>query len=290
MFSFKYFLLILIFLLTPLLISGIVKKTRARAQGRKGPPLLQPYYDFVRTYFKVPIDNPNSNFFSEIAPYTAILAMSCAWTIVVFEWTSFIALLFLIALYRISITSFAMETGTSFGGLGTSREILLSVSAEPVIVLLVLLAGSNIQIASSLKGILLGVLFLGASFVVVLAEIAKPPFDDPRTHLELTMVHEAMLLEASGRSLALFELASTLKISTFFALIIRIIFDHSKSYLSGYISIIEDIALLIGCMILAALLGFWESISVRRKWSWNVELIGMIFLFMLVLGTMVKLS
>lgn len=281
---------VVIFLFLPLIAGGIIRKIRARAQGRKGPPVLQNFYDFVRLFQKKPIDGPNSGFYSEVAPVFALFACLIFWSIVVFEWTSFLLIPFFLALYRLSIVSYAMETGTSFGGLGASRETLLSISAEPIILLSILIAQSKIQIAFNWIGLVLGIMLLSSFMVAVLAELAKPPFDDPRTHLELTMVHEAMLLEASGRSMAFFEASSQIKIASFFTLLIRIGFEHSEILDDPTIPrYIINLLIIPGALLLSALVGYWEASSVRRKWSWVPEIMGMTFLFILVLGTLIKL-
>jgi formate hydrogenlyase subunit 4 len=136
-------LLFIMFVTVPLLAGGIIRKIRAMAQGRKGPPLLQNINDIMRLIQKEPVDGPNSGIFAEISPAIVALTGVMIWSIVVFEWVSFIIIPFFLSLQRLAITGFAMETGTSFGGLGTSREILLSISAEPIIILIILVAQSQ---------------------------------------------------------------------------------------------------------------------------------------------------
>ncbi|MBK8395310.1 MAG: NADH-quinone oxidoreductase subunit H [Leptospiraceae bacterium] len=287
--SINYIILTLIFAIFPIIAGGIIRKVRARAQGRKGPPLLQNFYDLNRSLKKKPVDGFNSGFFAEVSPMLVCISGAIMWSIAVFEWTPFILIPFFLALQRVAITSFAMETGSSFGGLGTSREILLSISSEPILLLSILVAQSKMQLSFSWVGIILGVLFLGALMVAVLAELARPPFDDPRTHLELTMVHEAMLLEASGKTLGLFELGYQLKISTLFVLVVRIGLEHSR-FIDRVISKpMENAITFFGAIGIAVIVGYWESISVRRKWTWIPEVMGITLLFILVLGTLVKL-
>lgn len=286
-----YIILIILFFILPVLAGGIIRKVRARAQGRKGPPVLQNLNDVIRSVQKTPVDGVFSGIFSEVAPVFIVFASFAVWTIVVFEWTAFIFIPFFLVMQRLCITGFAMETGTSFGGLGTSRETLLSIIAEPTIILVILVAQSKMNLEFTWVGVVLGMLFLFASVVAFMAEMARPPFDDPRTHLELTMVHEAMLLEASGRTLAFFEIAYQLKIASFLVLIIKIALEHSfiinELGLPIYAS---SILALLGGLVMAAGIGFWESICARRKWSWVPEIMGLTFLFLLVLGTLVKLE
>ncbi len=277
-----------VFLLVPLLASGIIRKIRAKAQGRKGPPLLQPIFDIWRAFQKQPVDGYYSGIFAEIAPWISIFTSTLIWSIVVFEWIPFIAIPFLLMLQRISITGFAMETGTSFGGLGTSREILISLASEPILILIILIAQSAIVVDDSWVSLAFGFLFLSATFVVFLGELLKPPFDDPRTHLELTMVHEAMLLEASGRTFALFELSYQFKLSAFLAFLIKLAMEHSK-FFSSQKAYVNDIIVFCTTIFICFFIGFWESFSIRRKWKYVPEIMGLTYLFILVLGTLVKL-
>jgi len=281
----------LVFIIAPFYASGILRKVRARVQGRKGPPILQPFYDMVKFFKKTPKDNPNSGPFAEISPALAVYSSLFLWSIVTFEWVPFLLIPFFLALYRFSLVSFAMETATSFGGLGSSREILLSVMAEPTIILMILVAQSHIEISLTPVGALVGILFLILSFIAILAELNKPPFDDPRTHLELTMVHEAMLLESSGKSLGAFELAYQLKYVSLLGFIIKLAVEHSKIiYNTDLTLLFREAVVLPGILVLSIIMGLWEGISVRRKWSWVPEFMGLAFLSILILGTLVKLS
>jgi formate hydrogenlyase subunit 4 len=283
-------ILVFIFLFFPIIPGGIIRKIRAMAQGRKGPPLLQNLYDFQRLFSKNPVDGVNANTFAAISPYLSVYAVLFVWSIVLFEWIPFLMIPFFLGLIRICITGFAMETGSSFGGLGTSRELLLYVCSEPIIVLSLLVAQSNIHLDFNFVSALLGILFFGAMLVGILTETSKPPFDDPRTHLELTMVHEAMLLEASGRTLALFELSSHIKLTSLLFLLFKIGVEHSNfPLLESYGHIPSTFAIVFGVISISILVGYWESISVRRKWRWVPEILGLTFLILIALGTLVKL-
>jgi len=285
----NYIILFLFFIIFPIIAGGIIRKVRARAQGRKGPPLLQNFYDLTRLLKKKPIDGIHSGFFAEVSPMLVCVSGIIMWSIAVFEWMPFLLIPFFLVLQRVTTIAFAMETGSSFGGLGTSREMLLSISSEPILLLSILVSQSQLQLSFSWVGIILGSLFLGALMVAVLAELARPPFDDPRTHLELTMVHEAMLLEASGKTMGLFELGYQLKIATLFALVVRIGLEHSKFVDRTISKPTENIVAFLGAILLAIFVGYWESVSVRRKWTWIPEVMGITLLFILVLGSLVKL-
>ncbi|MDX1960934.1 MAG: NADH-quinone oxidoreductase subunit H [Leptospiraceae bacterium] len=285
-----YLMLFFFFLLFPIYLGGIVRKVRAMVQGRKGPSILQSFYDIVRYMKKRPIDNSNSGFFAEVAPPISILAGLCIWSLVVFEWTSLLLIPCFLLLQRLCITGFGMETGSSFGGLGTSREILLGVVSEPLIVIGLIVAVSKFQVTINVVGLIVGFLFISAFTLALLAEMSKPPFDDPRTHLELTMVHEAMLLEASGRTLGAFEIGSNLKVASLLTLIMKVSFEHTSFYIPQTNSVlIKDILLIFGAVFLSCLLGYWEAVSVRRKWQWIPEMMGITLLFLLALGSLIKL-
>lgn len=283
--------LVFLFVCLPFLLTGIFRKVRAYAQGRRGPRLIQFYLEICKSFLKHPVVNNNFSSISMLAPRIVIYSSLMIWSIVLFEWAPFILIPFFLALYRFAYIGFAMEGATSFGGMASGREILLSVMVEPTFILMILAAQSHIEISETPQGILIGLLFLTLSFIAILAELAKPPFDDPRTHLELTMVHEAMILEASGRQLAFFELASSIKLSALLVFLVKLALEHSKLFKSNYLNgINQEFLILPAVVLLAILIGFWEANSVRRKWTWIPEFMGLAFIAILILGTLVKLS
>src|SRR5690242_10724043 len=122
------------FCLIPLLGPGLLRKTRARAQQKKGPRLLQPWFDITRILKKQPIDGTNSGVFTEIAPIVFFIGGIFVWSVVAFRWAPILFVLLFLAIQYVSLICFAMETGTSFGGLGTSREMLLTTMAKPILI------------------------------------------------------------------------------------------------------------------------------------------------------------
>lgn len=285
------FFLFFLFLFLPVITVGISRKFRALFMGRKGPSVFLFFFDLKRMYSKSKVESNSSGEFAKIAPNLALYSSLIVWSIVLFEWSPYIFIPFFLALYRIAMIGFAMETGTSFGGMASAREVLLSVMSEPTMILMILVAQSHIEISETPQGLLIGILFLSLSFVVVLADLSKPPFDDPRTHLELTMVHEAMLLEASGKSFFSFELAAGIKQASLFVFLIKLALEHSKLLKRSLLTEeSRDILILPAVILLSILLGYIESISVRRKWSWIPEFMGLLFISILVLGTLVKLT
>lgn len=229
--------MVIVLALAPLL-TGFVRKVKARLLRRHGPPLLQPYRDLARLLRKDAVIAENASWLFRAAPYLVFAATWVAAALVptfaaglVFSWTAdLIAIIALLGAARFFLALAGMDIGTAFGGIGSSREMMISSLAEPAMMLtmfaLALVAGST-QL-STLSAVLAGPeiglrvslgMALVALVIVALAENARIPVDNPSTHLELTMVHEAMVLEYSGRHLAMIELASMLKLTLYLSLI-----------------------------------------------------------------------
>lgn len=227
----------LVLLLAPLL-TGFVRKVKAHLLRRRGPSLLQPYRDLLRLLRKESVVAENASWLFRTAPYLIFAATWVAAALVptfaaglTFSWTAdLIALTALLASARFFLTLAGMDVGTSFGGIGSSRDVMIATLAEPAMLLIVftlaLVAGSTqlSTIAAVMRSPEVGLrvslaLALIALVMVAIAENARIPVDNPATHLELTMVHEAMVLEYSGRHLAMIEFASSLKLLLYIALI-----------------------------------------------------------------------
>lgn len=282
---------ILAFISLPFLCGGILQKIRSYAQGRRGAPVLQILYDTVRMIKKSPIDGPFSGFFSESSAIFAFAFGLVLWSLVSFEWASLLLIPFLIGMIRFATVAYAVENGTSFGGMGAARETLLFIFGEPILILVLVVLESNVVFHENFAHISFAILFFLGATLIVLSELAKPPFDDPRTHLELTMVHEAMLLEASGRTRAFFELAHQFKTASLFLLLTKLGLEHVEVFLGvSSVPIWKELASFGGAILLSALIGYWEANSTRRKWIWIPELLGLNFIFMLILGILLKLG
>jgi formate hydrogenlyase subunit 4 len=229
--------MLLVLLLAPLL-TGFVRKVKARLLRRVGPPLLQPYLDLVRLLRKEAVLAENASWLFRVIPYLIFATTWVAAALVptfaiglLFSWTAdLIAIIALLGAARFFLALAGMDVGTAFGGIGSSREAMFATFAEPAMIMIVftlaLIAGST-QL-SSIAALMLssGVglrvslgLALIALIMVAIAENARVPVDNPATHLELTMVHEAMVLEYSGRHLAVIELAASLKLLLYMSLI-----------------------------------------------------------------------
>lgn len=220
------------------LLTGFVRKVKARLMRRNGPPLLQPYYDLARLLRKEAIVAHGASWVFRAAPYLILALTWVAASVVPVFATGLpfagagdlIVITALLGAARFALSLAGMDIGTAFGGIGTSREVMIGALAEPAMLMVVftlaIIAGSTqlSTIADIFSSAEIGLrvsagLALLALAMVAIAENARIPVDNPATHLELTMVHEAMVLEYSGRHLAMIELAAALKLLLYVSLI-----------------------------------------------------------------------
>lgn len=227
----------LVLVLAPLL-TGFVRKAKARLLRRQGAPVLQPYRDLLRLLRKEVVLAESASWLFRAAPYLIFATTWVAAALVpsfaaglLFSWSAdLIAIIALLASARFFLALAGLDVGTSFGGIGSSREVMIASLAEPAMIMIVftlaLLAGTT-QL-SGIAGFMLEAnvglrvslgLALIALIMVAIAENARIPVDNPATHLELTMVHEAMVLEYSGRHLAMIEAAAALKLLLYVSLL-----------------------------------------------------------------------
>jgi formate hydrogenlyase subunit 4 len=219
------------------LLTGLVRRLKARLNRRRGPPLLQPYRELWRLLHKEVVLAESASWLFRVAPYLIFAATWVAAALVPtfavgleFSWAAdLIAIIAFLGTARFFQALAGMDVGTSFGGIGSSREMMIASLAEPAMLMIVftvaLIAGST-QLSTVAEVMQSGVglrvslaLALVALVMVAIAENGRIPIDNPATHLELTMVHEAMVLEYSGRHLALIELAQSLKLVLYVSLI-----------------------------------------------------------------------
>jgi len=234
--------LALVLALAPLL-TGLVRRLKAHLLRRQGPPLLQPYRDLLRLLRKEVVLAHSASWLFRVVPYlvftttwvAAALVPTFAAGLVFSHAADMIAIVALLGSARFLLALAGLDVGTSFGGIGSSREMMIASLAEPAMLMVVftlsLLAGSTqlSSIAASMQSPEVGLrvslaLALVGLVMVALAENARIPVDNPATHLELTMVHEAMILEYSGRHLALIEAASYLKLLLYLSVIVCVFF------------------------------------------------------------------
>lgn len=213
------------------LLQGIVRAVKARFQSRRGPPLLQSYYDLAKLFTRAEIVADSASVIQHLAPWAVLGAMlAAAMFIPVFGAATplttegdLLVVIGLLALSRAALTLGGLDTGSAFGQMGSSRELAVGALVEPA--LLLSLAALAVATGTTRLGEIAAVgghdgpaffdlqwaLALLALIIVTLAETGRIPVDNPDTHLELTMIHEAMLLEYSGRSLGVLHLAGMVK-------------------------------------------------------------------------------
>jgi formate hydrogenlyase subunit 4 len=229
--------LVVVLSIAPLL-TGYVRKLKAHLLRRRGPPVLQPYRDLLKLIRKEVVLADNASWVFRVAPYlifattliAAALVPTFATGLVFGSAADFIAIVALLGSARFVLALAGLDVGTSFGGIGSSREMMVASLAEPAMLMIVftlsLLAGSTqlSSVSTFMQGPDVGLrvslaMALVGLIMVAIAENARIPVDNPATHLELTMIHEAMILEYSGRHLALIEAAASLKLLLYLSLI-----------------------------------------------------------------------
>jgi formate hydrogenlyase subunit 4 len=229
--------LLLVLLLAPLL-TGYVRRVKAHLLRRRGPPLVQPYRDLLKLIRKEVVIAENASWVFRVAPYivfaTTLVAASLVPTfatgLMFSPAADLIAIVALLGSARFALALAGLDVGTSFGGIGSSREMMIASLAEPAMLMIVftvsLLAGSTqlSSVSAFMQGPEVGLrvslaMALVGLIMVAIAENARIPVDNPATHLELTMVHEAMILEYSGRHLAVIEAAASIKLLLYLSLV-----------------------------------------------------------------------
>lgn len=275
---------LLVPLISPLLI-GVIRLTKARFQNRRGASVLQPYADVMKLFHKDEVISKDASWVSRAAPYliftvtvVAALGVPLATTAsVLHPLSDFLVLIYLFALGTFFLALAGMDAGSAFGGFGSSREMTIAALAEGgllVTLLAVALVAGTGNVADMVTAletlpILSGAPLLLAAvgfFIVLLAENARMPIDNPATHLELTMVHEAMILEYSGKRLALLEWAAANKLTIFFVLAANLFvpWGVATSLASG--AILGSLGLLlVKLLVLALAVGTLESIIAKLR-------------------------
>ena len=289
--------LLMAVLLAPVL-TGWVNQCRAWLQNRSAPPLLQTWYTLNKLLHKEVLLAHNASTLFRAAPYVLFSCMALAAAIVPTLSTDLvfspaadvIALVGLFALARVFIALAGMDVGTSFGSLGARREMFIGFLAEPAL-LMIFFTASLISQSTSLSTIVEtlahrefviypSLAFSGVAFTMVsLAENARVPVDNPTTHLELTMVHEAMILEYSGRHLALVEWAASLKLFAYSCLGIALFFPFGIPETSGPLALLTAMVIVVLKLAVGGLLlALIETVSAKMRIFRAPEFLGTAFL------------
>ena len=260
----------LLFITTAPLLAGWIKHNKCRWQNRRAPPLWQPYSDLKKLFRKESVIAEDASWIFRATPYlilgTTLLAASVVPVIATDLPTAAIAdvmvLVGFFALARFFLALAGMDIGTAFGGMGASREMTLASLTEPAMLMAVFtlaMTASTTNLSTTIETVLSQGLVLRPSFIfaalglmmVAVAETGRIPIDNPTTHLELTMVHEAMILEYSGRHLAMIEWANQIKLMIYGVLIANLFIPwgiatefNQKALLMGGVAIIAKLALL----------------------------------------------
>jgi formate hydrogenlyase subunit 4 len=267
-------------LLAAPLLAGVINKTKAFFAGRKGRPLLQLYYDIIKLFKKDFIYSKTTSWIFRAGPQVGMASMIIVLGIMPLPGMrapfafdgDFLLLFYLLGLVRFFTVLAALDTGSSFEGMGASREVLFSALTEPV-VFFILSSLVFISKHYSLSSVLLNIdpftagrvapeiIILGiAFFIIMLAENSRIPFDDPDTHLELTMIHEVMVLDYGSADLGLILYGASLKLWVFGILLVQMILPVYTDNI-----IISMAAALGGMLALAVLIGIIESVMARLR-------------------------
>jgi len=293
----EYFQFLIIVFFSPLL-NGVIKKMKAKMQGRVGPGIFQPYYDLIRLFRKDMVISVVASWIFKATPYIVLIsAISASMLVpVITIKTPFgsigdvIALIYILALGRFFMALAGLDTGTSFGGEGSSREMTVTILVEPMMMLSIFTAAisagsTNIAKIAETQSALYSpshILALAAFTVAILAETGRIPVDNPDTHLELTMIHEGMLLEYSGRYLALMEWAHYIKQMLLFTLTADIFFPAGIANSSDPYSLAVSAGIYILKMLFMAVsIALIESTRAKMRFFQLPSLLGGAFVLAL---------
>ena len=300
----------LIMALAPLM-SGLVSKFKALMQGRVGASVFQPYRDLAKLVRKDAVTSKSCSWLFRGVPYVCMASMIILAMMTPFIYTGVLApfgdlvtVVYIFTMFRFAMVLGGLEGGSTFGGMGSSREMMMSVLIEPALLLsiatLAVLSGAGTDmgdISSAISALGMAavgpaLILAGASFMMtLLAENARIPFDNPTTHLELTMVHEAMLLEYSGRGLAFMEYSSMLRLTIFMAMIGSLFFPWGiASELTVGAMAVSVIVAAVKMVLVAFILSAVESALCKSRLfktpnlltvSFTLSLLAMISLYIL---------
>ena len=271
---------LLVLMLFPPLLLGIINRTKAFFGGRQGPPLIQPYYELWRLFHKGTVQSTVTTWLFRAGPVVALVTSSFAAMLIPLAQhdvaVSFpgdiVFFVYLLALGRFALVLSSLDTGSAFEGMGVAREVTFACLAEPAMFLgllaLVKVSGS-LQMVDLLTGAHAAtwtvngaplLLIITSWFLLMLADSCRIPFDDPNTHLELTMVHEVIILDHSGPMLALLHLAAAQKLFVSAALLVRLAMpnDLGSVWTDGFV-------FLASMMFVAVLVGIVESVLARLR-------------------------
>jgi formate hydrogenlyase subunit 4 len=254
----------------PLLV-GALATMKARLGGRRGPRVLQPYADLAKLLRKEAVVSTTASWIFRVTPYVLIATMLVAALIVpvllarpVLDFAGLVLLMYLFVLGTFFLALAGLDTGSAFGGMGSSREVAVAALAEPTIMIAILGLALRAE-TTNLGGIVESfardpllaanpghLLAFAALFIVMIAETGRLPVDNPATHLELTMIHEAMVLEYSGHYLALVEWAAAMKLFLFMTLLANLFFPWGMPASAAPLGLVLGVGVLVAKLAVTA--------------------------------------
>ena len=301
---------ILLIAIAPLM-AGIVSKLKAGMQNRPGSSVLQPYRDLIKLCRKDRVVSGSCSWIFRAVPIVCMSSMLILAAMTPFVYTGVLApygglvtVVYMFTMYRFAMVLGGLEGGSTFSGMGSSREMMMSVLIEPALLLgiatLAVLSGAGTDMGDISEAIAsMGMAAVGPALILaacsfmitLLAENARIPFDNPTTHLELTMVHEAMLLEYSGRDLAMMEYSSMLRMTIFMAMLGSLFLPWGISTTGDPASLVLGLVLAMAKMLaIAFVVALVESVLCKSRLfkvpnlltvSFALSLIAMISLYIL---------
>lgn len=284
--------------LAPLFVS-IIKKVKARTQGRTGPSIFQTYYNLAKLCKKEILYSTHSSWIMRVTPLVNIAAMLVAALFVPLVFVTepvggignIILLLYLLAMAKFFMALAGLDAGSSFGGMGSSREMSISAIIEPTTIIVfaaLVFVFKTINVFSMFTASIASgtpatptLILLGISlFIILIVETSRIPVDNPETHLELTMIHEGMILEQSGPNLALMELSSAVKLTLLMALLINLIlpFGLTTTLALGALAVAIVLFVIKGA-VLSLIIGLFESSMAKMRFFRLPSLFAMAFFF-----------
>jgi formate hydrogenlyase subunit 4 len=287
-----------VLLIAPLFVS-VIKKVKAGTQGRQGPPLLQTYYMLAKLLKKEVIYSPHSSWIMRATPLVNMAAVLVAALFVPLVFVpepaggigNIILFLYLLALARFFMALAGLDAGSSFGGMGSSREMSISAIIEPTTIIVfaaLAFVFKSLNIfdmfsASAATGVLATptLILIGISlFIILIVETSRIPVDNPETHLELTMIHEGMILEQSGRNLALMELSAAVKLTLLMAILVNLLLPAGLALtLTAAGLVIAAVLFTVKASVLAVIIGLFESSMSKMRFFQLPSLFAMAFFF-----------
>lgn len=297
-------------LIAPLL-TGMIRKLKALMQHRKGSSVLQPYRDLTKLFKKDETISKHSSWLFRAIPYVCMSSMLLLAMMIPFMFAGvlapygdLIAMVYIFTMYRFMMVLGGLEGGSVFGGMGSSREMMMSVLIEPALLLSLMALVGLTDAGTSIGGIpdtIIGmglnaltptlILAFSSFFITMLAENARIPFDNPSTHLELTMVHEGMLIEYSGRGLGMMEFSSMLRLTVFMTILGSLFFPWGIATDTDLLSLVIGMAsILLKLFVTVLVIAFIESYIAKYRLfrlpnlltaSFILSLLAMIALYIL---------